>query len=43
MASKNGLYIPFLILECIEDDYSTLLNGPDLIVRIGSQQEKSTS
>jgi len=23
-ASKNGRWIPFLILQCIEDDYSTL-------------------
>jgi len=22
--SKNGLWIPFVIIECIEDDYSTL-------------------
>jgi len=42
-ASKNSLWIPFLILECIEDDYSTLLNGPDLITRIGSQRETSKS
>ena len=43
MASKNGLGIPFSILECIEDDYSTLLNGPDLISRIGSQRKTSMS
>ena len=43
MGSKNGLWIPFSILECIEDDYSTLLNGPDLITRIGSQRKMSTS
>jgi len=42
-ASKNGLWIPCLILECIEDDYSTLLNGTDLITRIGSQRETSMS
>jgi len=42
-ASKNGLSIPFLILKCIEDNYSSLLNGPDLITRIGSQRETSTS
>jgi len=42
-ASKNGSWIPFLILECIEDDSTTLSNGPDLITRIGSQQETSTS
>jgi len=41
--SKNGLWIPFSILKCIEDDYSTLLNGPGLITRIGSQQKTSTS
>jgi len=42
-ASKNSLWISFLILECIEDDYSTLLNGPDLITRIGRQRETSMS
>jgi len=31
MGSKNGLSNPFSILECVEDDYSTLGNGPDLI------------
>jgi len=36
---KNDLWIPFSILECIEDDYSTLLNGPGLITRIGSQRK----
>jgi len=29
MASKNGLGIPFSILEFIDDDFSNLLNGPD--------------
>jgi len=43
MGSKNGLWIPFSILECIEDDYSTLLNGLGLITRIGSQRKMSTS
>jgi len=42
-ASKYGLWIPFFILEYIEDDYNTLLNRLDLITRIGSQRETSTS
>jgi len=41
--SKNGLWIPFSILVCIEDDYSTLLNGLGRISRIGSQQKTSMS
>jgi len=43
MVSKNGLWIQFSLLECIEDDYSTLLNGANLITRIGSQWKTLTS